>query len=178
MKLLVNDPPCMGVKMEGPLLFSMQQFADERGFFCEKYNKTEISSHIDVDFIQDNFSVSYKNVIRGLHYQTGQAKLVSCVQGMVLDVIVDIREGSTTYGQWAGYMLDENTETLFIPAGFAHGFCCLTETCSFFYKVNTHWNKELEGGFHFNEFGIKWPISEKDAILSEKDKLLPKFGEV
>ena len=141
-------------------------------------NETGIKTH----FVQDNQSFSTKGVLRGLHYQTGehvQAKLVRVLDGEVLDVAVDIRPGSKTYGEYISIVLSgENNRQFFVPKGFAHGFLVLSEAATFFYKCDNFYNKESEGGIIFNdkELNIDWGIPEKDLLVSEKDKVLPSFA--
>lgn len=154
---------------------------DERGYFMESFNEKRFQEGVgqSVHFVQDNQSFSSKGVLRGLHYQTGehsQAKLVSVTQGEVLDIAVDIRPGSATYGQKVSVILNsENKNQLFIPRGFAHGFVVLSETATFFYKCDNFYNKESEAGIFYNdsEINIDWQFSEHELIVSEKDKVLP-----
>lgn len=155
-------------------------FSDERGYFFESFNERRFSELTGqpVHFVQDNQSFSTKGVLRGLHFQTGeyaQAKLVRVIQGAVLDVAVDIRPGSPTYGKWYAIELSaENKKQLFVPRGFAHGFQVLTDTAEFFYKCDNYYHKAAEGGIHYAdpELGILWP---GDAIVSDKDKVLPRL---
>ena len=134
------------------------------------------------DFVQDNESCSSKGVLRGLHYQVGdyaQAKLVRVLQGSVLDVVVDIREGSETYGQHFSIELSsDNKKQLFIPRGFAHGFVVLSETAIFSYKCDNYYNKAAEGGLAYNDptLSIPWPIAQDQILVSEKDAELPNLG--
>jgi len=154
---------------------------DERGYFMESFNEKRFQEGMgqSVDFVQDNQSFSTKGVLRGLHYQTGihaQAKLVRVLEGAVMDIAVDIRPGSETYGETVSILLSaENKKQLFIPRGFAHGFVVLSETATFFYKCDNFYNKESEGGILFNdpEINIDWHLSEEELIVSEKDRLLP-----
>ena len=156
---------------------------DNRGYFLESYNEKQLSTHLDVNFVQDNESKSTFGVLRGLHYQMGkfaQAKLVRVAEGTVLDVAVDIREGSSTYGQSYSILLSaENKKQLFIPRGFAHGFVVLSPTATFCYKCDNFYSKESEGGILYNDpsFKIDWQIAEKDMVLSEKDQINPTFGQ-
>ncbi len=154
---------------------------DERGYFMESFNEKRFQEGVgqNVRFVQDNQSFSTKGVLRGLHYQTGahaQAKLIRVLEGMVMDIAVDIRPGSDTYGETVSMLLSsENKKQLFIPRGFAHGFVVLSDTASFFYKCDNFYNKESEGGILFNdpEINIDWHFSEQELIVSEKDWLLP-----
>jgi dTDP-4-dehydrorhamnose 3,5-epimerase len=168
--------------LAGLLLLEPKILSDERGYFYESYNEQVFRGlSIDVKFIQDNVSKSYKGVVRGLHYQVGefaQDKLVRVSNGAVLDVAVDIRPDSPTYGQWEGFLLSrENDRMLFIPKGFAHGFTSITNDVVFNYKCSALYNKESEGGIIWNDqtLGIHWGLTE--PIVSEKDLTLPKFGE-
>ncbi len=160
-------------------------FEDDRGYFYEKFNekKFEELTGMNGHFVQDNISKSSYGVLRGLHLQKGeyaQAKLVSCIEGKVWDVAVDLREDSLTFGKWFGVELtDENKLQFYIPRGFAHGFVVLSETAVFAYKCDNFYNKESEGGVIWNDenLQIDWKISPKDILLSEKDKVQPAFYE-
>ena len=160
-------------------------FEDNRGYFYEKFNekKFEELTGMNGHFVQDNISKSSYGVLRGLHLQKGeyaQAKLVSCVEGKVWDIAVDLREDSPTFGKWFGVELtDENKLQFYIPRGFAHGFVVLSETAVFSYKCDNFYCKEAEGGVIWNDenLQIDWKISPKDILLSEKDKVQPAFYE-
>lgn len=155
-------------------------FEDERGYFYEKFNEKKFVEETGFNghFVQDNISKSYYGVLRGLHLQKGahaQAKLVSCLEGTVWDVAVDLRKNSTTYGQWFGIELSgDNKLQLYIPRGFAHGFCVLSETAIFAYKCDNYFNKESEGGVYYKDADllIDWKIPEDQIILSPKDQNL------
>jgi dTDP-4-dehydrorhamnose 3,5-epimerase len=169
--------------IEGLLIFEPKVWGDDRGFFYESYNyDTFRQAGINSVFVQDNLSHSSYGVLRGLHYQLGayaQAKLVRCVQGKVLDIAVDIREGSPTYGHSLSVLLTgDNKKQLYIPRGFAHGFVVLSETADFSYKCDNFYSKAHEGGIAFNDpsLEIDWKIDISQAILSEKDKNNPVFG--
>jgi dTDP-4-dehydrorhamnose 3,5-epimerase len=171
--------------LDGLIILEPTIFSDERGYFYESYNEQTFirlgGLGVDAKFVQDNVSKSHKNVIRGLHYQVGeyaQDKLVRVSNGAVLDIAVDIRPDSPTYGKWEGFLLSrENNRMLFIPKGFAHGFVAITDDAVFNYKCSNVYNKESEGGIIWNDptIGIHWPTQE--PIISEKDLKLPKFGE-
>lgn len=156
---------------------------DERGYFLESFHQQRFEDGIGqkVNFIQDNQSSSTKGVLRGLHYQTGefaQAKLVRVVVGQVLDVAVDLRPNSSTYGQHETFVLsEENQHQVFIPRGFAHGFLVLSETAVFSYKCDNFYNKESEGGIIYNDPKLKihWGKYDFDFLVSEKDQNLPSF---
>ena len=155
-------------------------FGDARGFFLESYKKNEFAENgINVDFVQDNMSSSTKNVLRGLHYQldpAAQGKLVRVVVGEVFDVAVDIRNGSPYFGKWVGQMLSaENGKSMYVPPGFAHGFCVLSDLAVFHYKCTTYYSKENERGLLWNDpdIGIEWPVLDSEVVLSDKDKNAP-----
>lgn len=164
-------------KLDGVLIIEPKVFSDARGFFMETYAAQRYREHgMDVDFVQDNHSKSPRGVLRGLHYQIkhAQAKLVRVTQGEVFDVAVDLRKGSPTFGQWEACLLSaENKLQFYVPAGFAHGYCVLSETAEFQYQCSDYYHPEDEGGLIWNdaEVGIDWPIT--DPILSEKDRVLP-----
>ena len=171
--------------IEGLMIYDPRVFADERGYFMESYNRQffESNSEINCEFVQDNESYSSYGTLRGLHYQAGefcQAKLVRVIQGRVLDVAVDLREGSKTYGHHVSVELnEENKRQFFVPRGFAHGFVVLSEKALFSYKCDNYYSKPSEGGIRYDDptLNIDWGVDKKDIILSEKDALLPKFGE-
>ena len=167
--------------LEGCFVLEPKIFHDDRGYFMESFNENTFEDGIGqkVHFIQDNQSYSSKGVLRGLHYQTGayaQAKLVRVLQGEVLDIAVDIRPESPTYGQSFSILLSaENQKQLFIPRGFAHGFLVTSQTATFFYKCDNFYNKESEGGIMYNDSALKidWNFPESELIISEKDMILP-----
>jgi len=167
-------------KLEIPevILVEAKSFSDTRGFFLESFKESIFCENgIETKFVQDNFSHSIKDVLRGLHYQKNpkaQAKLVSTLRGEIFDVAVDICKGSPTYGKWVGEVLSENNhKLLYIPEGFAHGFCVLSEEAYVLYKVNQEYSPEDEMGIMWNdsEINIEWPIDK--PILHEKDSNLP-----
>ena len=168
-------------KLQGCYIIEPKIIRDERGYFMESFNEKTFQNGIGqaVHFVQDNQSFSTKGVLRGLHYQTGehaQAKLVRVLQGEVLDVAVDIRPDSPTFGQYESVLLSgENQKQFFVPRGFAHGFLVLSETATFFYKCDNFYNKESEGGIIYNDetININWQFSLEDLIISEKDKVQP-----
>lgn len=161
------------------LLISPKVHYDERGYFMESYNKKNLDNHIKIEFVQDNESQSQKNVLRGLHFQKppyGQAKLVQVISGSVLDVAVDLRKNSSTYGKYFKHILSsENKKQMFIPVGFAHGFLCLEDNTIFSYKCSNYYHKESEGSILWNDpnLAIDWEI--ENPILAEKDKSAEKF---
>lgn len=166
--------------IEGVVIIEPQIFEDARGYFFESWNKAKMAeAGLNYDFIQDNQSKSCYGTIRGVHFQKGefsQAKLVRVLQGTVLDVAVDLRKDSSTFGQHVAVELSaENNRQLMIPRGFGHGFSVLSPTAVFAYKCDNIYNKASEGGVRFDDpaLGIDWKINPKDAILSDKDKVLP-----
>jgi dTDP-4-dehydrorhamnose 3,5-epimerase len=167
--------------LQGCYIIEPRIINDERGYFMESFNKQTFAKGVgsNVEFVQDNQSFSTFGVLRGLHYQTGQhaqAKLVRVLSGEVLDVAVDIRPGSVTYGQHVSVLLSaENQRQFFVPRGFAHGFVVLSETATFFYKCDNFYNKESEGGIRYDDpvLSIDWKVAAGSMIISEKDKILP-----
>ena len=167
--------------LEGLLLIKPDIFKDERGLFIESWNQLKFNNLIGkkIDFVQDNFSYSYKNVLRGLHYQKNpyaQGKLVRCSQGKVFDVAVDIRKNSSTYGEWAGVILDSNSHNQFwIPEGYAHGFLVLSDFAGVNYKTTNSYSKKHESSIRWNDptLAISWHKEQADIILSLKDKVAP-----
>lgn len=166
------------------ILVTPPRFQDNRGFFSETYNAQRLKeAGINYAFVQDNQSLSVqKGVVRGLHCQLGpyeQGKLVRCTQGAIWDVAVDARTGSPTYGKWvAAELSEENWSQLWIPPGFLHGFCTLTDNVMVQYKCTNLYDKASERAVIWNckEIGIEWPMNEKDAVLSEKDAQNPSFS--
>ncbi|MCR5861164.1 dTDP-4-dehydrorhamnose 3,5-epimerase [Flavobacterium sp. J372] len=173
----------IATELEGCLIIEPKVFYDERGYFMETFNESafEANTGIKAHFVQDNQSKSTRGVLRGLHYQTGayaQAKLVRVIEGEVLDVVVDIRPESKTYGQHISVLLSsENNKQFFIPRGFAHGFVVLSDTATFFYKCDNIYNKDSEGGIAYNDDSLKidWQLEDEILIISEKDKYLPEL---
>ena len=166
--------------IEGLRVIEPKVFRDSRGYFLESYHKAWLEEQsIFHDFIQDNQSRSTFGVVRGLHYQKEpytQAKLIRVTEGTILDVAVDIRPGSATYGQWYGLEIsDMNHLQLLIPGGFAHGFSVLSAYATVFYKCDTYYHPASESGVRFDDpdLGIDWKIDLKSAVISEKDRMLP-----
>ena len=166
--------------IEGVYIIKPRVFGDARGYFFESYSKREFEERVGkVDFVQDNESMSKKGVMRGLHFQRppfSQSKLVRCVKGSVLDVAVDIRKGSPTYGKHVAVELTEDNHLqFFIPKGFAHGFVVLSDVAVFQYKCDNFYHPEADGGISIldDSLGIDWKISTQNAILSEKDTKHP-----
>jgi dTDP-4-dehydrorhamnose 3,5-epimerase len=166
--------------IEGVYIIEPKVFNDARGYFFEAWKKEEFEQHIGkVEFVQDNESKSSYGVLRGLHYQKGdcsQAKLVRVIKGKVLDVAVDIRKSSPTFGKYVmAELSDENKRQFFIPRGFAHGFLVLSDGAIFTYKVDNVYAPQADAGIRWNdpEIGIEWPIDPKDVLTSEKDMKQP-----
>lgn len=160
------------------ILIEAKAFTDERGFFMESFKESAFESNgIPIKFVQDNYSYSLKGVLRGLHYQKNpkaQAKLVMALRGEIFDVAVDVRKNSPTFGRWVGEILsDQNHRLLYVPEGFAHGFCVLSHEANVLYKVNTEYSPENEGGIIWNDpnVSIKWPVDK--PIMIKKDLELP-----
>jgi len=175
----VNTP------IEGLVIIEPTVFGDNRGYFLESYNKKKFEEAIGkVSFVQDNESKSAKGVLRGLHFQKppfAQAKLVRCIEGSVLDVAVDIRKGSPTYGKHVAIELTgENKRQLFVPRGFAHGFSVLSDSAVFAYKVDNTYAPEYDAGIKYDdkELNIDWSLTEEEVQLSEKDKNLSSFKDL
>ena len=172
-------------KLKGCFLIEPTVFKDRRGYFFESFNQQKFNESIglNINFIQDNESFSVKGTLRGLHYQKGdfaQAKLVRVIKGKILDIAVDIRKKSPTFGEHISLELSEdNKQQLFIPRGFAHGFVVLSDTAIFSYKCDNFYNKESEGGIIYNDkdLNIDWKLDESELIFSEKDLELPWFNE-
>jgi dTDP-4-dehydrorhamnose 3,5-epimerase len=171
------------MKIPEVILVEAKSFSDERGFFFESFKESDFTSNgINTNFVQDNISHSVKNVLRGLHYQKNpksQAKLVVPITGKIFDVAVDIRQNSPTFGNWVGEILsDENHKSLFIPEGFAHGFCVLSDDADILYKASSEYSAENEQGIVWNdsEIGISWPVD--NPILTKRDSQLPVLGKI
>jgi len=164
-------------RLDGVCLIKPDVFKDARGFFLETYHQDRYREHgIDVDFVQDNFARSDRDVLRGMHYQIkrSQAKLIWVAQGDIFDVVVDVRKDSSTFGQWQGFPLSsKNHHQLFVPSGFAHGYCVKSRSACVIYKCSDFYFPENEAGLIWNDpaVGIEWPV--EDPILSEKDQNLP-----
>lgn len=176
MKIIQTDFPDL-------LVIEPRVFEDNRGYFFESYNSIKYKEFgIDITFIQDNESKSSKGVIRGLHYQLSpfaQTKLIRVVSGRILDVAVDIRQNSPTFGKhFCIELSSENKRQLLVPKGFAHGFSVLSETATVFYKCDNYYNPEAERGLRYNDpqLGIDWKLDKEDEIVSSKDRVLPNLA--
>jgi len=170
--------------MEGVWVYEPKVFRDDRGYFLESFNASTVPDEIKgVVFVQDNEAQSTRGVLRGLHYQLppfAQAKLVRCMMGEVLDVIVDIRPGSLTFGQTLSVLLNEdNKKQLFVPRGFAHGYAVLSEKAIFTYKCDNYYAPHAEGGLKYDDPNLKinWQLSQDEVIVSPKDIQLPYLGQ-
>ena len=172
--------------IDGVFMIEPKVFGDERGYFMESFSERDFEAHtgLNVRFVQDNESCSKRGVLRGLHFQKepyAQAKLVRVVRGRVLDVAVDIRPASPTFGKYVMTELSgDNHRQMFIPKGFAHGYVVLEDDTVFQYKCDEYYHPEAEGGIAWNDpqIGIEWPIAEGEVILSEKDKNRPLLSEI
>ncbi len=168
--------------LEGVLLLSPKMFRDERGFFRETYRTSRyLEWGISDEFVQDNHSYSTQGTLRGMHFQRspGQSKLITVVSGRIYDVVVDLRKESPTFGKWEGVYLDDlSGEQLYIPVGFAHGFCVMSDEAHVIYKVSSLYDAQEEMSFRFDdpEVGIDWPVEV--PLLSDRDRLAPLFSEV
>lgn len=165
------------------IIITSELFEDERGYFFEAYSKSKLSVlGIDIDFVQDNQSFSKKGTLRGLHYQNppfAQTKLIRVFEGEIIDVAVDLRKDSPTYGKHFSILLSaENKKQLFVPQGLAHGFSVISQTAVVMYKCDQFYNKQSEGGIRFDDpaLDIDWGMDLKDAIVSDKDLILPDFA--
>ncbi len=182
---LVNTMNIEKTFIKDLILLTPAVFEDERGYFFESYNKNKLADlGIHIDFLQDNQSFSKRGVIRGLHLQMppfAQAKLVRVLEGEILDVAVDLRKNSPTYGQHVSVVLSAaNKKQLLVPHGFAHGFSVLSETASVLYKVDQKYHKESERGIRFDDatLEIDWQVNPDEVIVSEKDLILPSFKDI
>jgi dTDP-4-dehydrorhamnose 3,5-epimerase len=167
-------------EIEDVVLVEPTVHGDERGFFVETFRASEMASvGISVEFVQENHSRSAANVLRGIHVQRGQAKLVRCARGRIFDVVVDLRPDSPTYKRWEGYELDDvDHRQLFIPDGFGHGFCVLSEEADVLYRVSSYYDPELESAVAWDdpEIAVDWPV--RDPVLSDRDRNAPSLADL
>jgi dTDP-4-dehydrorhamnose 3,5-epimerase len=169
-------------RLQGPVLLAPKVHGDERGFFMESFRAdTWAAEGVPTDFVQDNHSRSKRGTVRGIHFQTqpGQGKLVRVARGSVLDVVVDLRRGSPTFGEWEAVELDdERGLQLFVPIGFGHGFCVLSDVADFVYKVTSYFDPATESGFRYDDpdVGIEWP--DLELLYSERDRTAPRLAEI
>jgi dTDP-4-dehydrorhamnose 3,5-epimerase len=173
----------LDTRLDGPILLEPAVHGDERGFFVESYRENVWAEHgVREAFVQDNHSRSGRGVLRGMHFSigAGQAKLVRCARGRILDVVVDLRRASPAYGAWESHELDdERARQLYIPIGFAHGFCVLSEIADVTYKCSTYYDGAVERGFHYADpdVGIEWP-GDMALSVSERDMHAPRLAEI
>jgi len=170
-------------RLDGIVLLAPPVHGDERGFFMETWREDSWARHgVPSGFVQDNHSRSLRGTLRGIHFQThpGQGKLVRCARGSVWDVVVDLRRGSSTFGEWEAVVLDDaQGHQLWIPVGFGHGFCVLSETADFVYKCTAYYDAATEAGIRFDDpdVGIEWPAGV-ELLYSERDRTAPRLTEV
>jgi dTDP-4-dehydrorhamnose 3,5-epimerase len=170
--------------LDGPVLIQPEVHGDARGFFQETYRRDLFSDFgVDVDFVQDNHSRSRYGVVRGIHFQIGEgaSKLVRCGRGRILDVVVDMRRDSPTYGQWEGFELsDDNLHLVYVPIGFGHGFAVLSDVADVLYKQSNYYSGEVERGFalHDPDVAIDWRVPAGEWTISERDRVAPRLSEV
>jgi dTDP-4-dehydrorhamnose 3,5-epimerase len=171
-------------RIDGPVLLAPAVHRDERGFFCETYRASALAEHgIRDDFVQDNHSRSSYGVIRGIHFAVGEgsAKLVRCGRGSITDVVVDLRRGSPTFGEWEAFDLsDETMRLLYVPRGFGHGFCVTSEVADVLYKQSAYYDPAVEKTIRPDDPGIAidWPVPAAEAIRSERDLTAPTLAEI
>jgi dTDP-4-dehydrorhamnose 3,5-epimerase len=171
------------VQLDGLVLIEPVVHGDERGFFVESFRHQWLGElGIPDSFVQDNHSRSARGVLRGMHFQLGEGvgKLVRCARGKILDVAVDLRRGSPTFGKWEAFELDEeHMRELYVPVGFAHGFCVLSEIADVLYKQTGYYDPDLDRGIAFDdpEIGIEWPLERDELIVSERDAAAPRLSE-
>lgn len=170
--------------LPGALLLAPRVFPDDRGFFCETFRASELAAHgIDEDFVQDNHSRSTRGVLRGLHFAVGagSSKLVRCGRGRIWDAIVDLRRGSPAYGRWEGFELsDENMHVLYVPRGFGHGFCVLSDVADVLYKQSAYYDTAVERGIAWDDpdVGVRWPLPPAEIVVSERDTAAPRLAAI
>ncbi len=171
-------------RLDGPILIEPRVIRDERGFFSETYRHSVfVELGISEEMVQDNHSRSSKAIVRGMHFQigAGAAKLVRCARGSIVDVVVDLRRGSPTFGEWEAFELSEdNLRSVYCPVGFAHGFCVTSEVADVMYKQSNYYSDETERGIAFNdpEVGIVWPFPADELIPSKRDATAPRLSEI
>jgi dTDP-4-dehydrorhamnose 3,5-epimerase len=171
-------------RLDGPILIEPKVLGDERGFFCETYRR-EVFAELGIpeEMVQDNHSRSGKGIVRGMHFQigAGAAKLVRCARGSLVDVMVDLRKGSPTFGEWEAFELtEENMRMAYCPIGFAHGFCVTSDVADVMYKQSHYYNDATERGIAYNdpEVGIEWPLPVEQLIPSQRDATAPRLSEI
>ena len=171
-------------RLEGPILIEPRVLGDERGFFCETYRR-EVFAELGIieEMVQDNHSRSGKGIVRGMHFQIGggAAKLVRCARGAIVDVMVDIRRGSPTFGEWEAFELtEENMRSVYCPIGFAHGFCVVSDVADVMYKQSNYYYDATERGIAYNDpdVAIHWPLPTEELIPSERDATAPLLRDI
>jgi dTDP-4-dehydrorhamnose 3,5-epimerase len=170
-------------RLAGPLLIEPAVFGDDRGFFSETFRANELAElGVSETFVQDNHSRSKRGTIRGIHFQigAGASKLVRCGRGTIVDVLVDLRRGSATYGEWEAFELSDATmRMLYAPIGFGHGFCVTSDVADVLYKQSNYYSTDVERGISFldPEIGIQWPVARQDWIYSERDSGAPTLAQ-
>jgi dTDP-4-dehydrorhamnose 3,5-epimerase len=171
-------------RLEGPILIEPRKLGDERGFFCETYRRSVFAElGIAAEMVQDNHSRSTRGIVRGMHFQVGEgaAKLVRCARGAIVDVMVDLRRGSPTFGEWEAFELDEdNLRSAYCPIGFAHGFCVLSDTADVMYKQSNYYADDTERGIAYDDpdVAIAWPLPIAELIPSARDASAPLLREI
>ncbi|MGH2912174.1 MAG: dTDP-4-dehydrorhamnose 3,5-epimerase [Solirubrobacteraceae bacterium] len=173
-------------RIAGPVLIQPSVLGDERGFFVETYRRShhgEVGIPLTDEFIQDNHSRSSRGVVRGMHFHVGDgvAKLVRCGRGRIIDVVVDLRRGSPTYGEWEGFELDDELmRELYVPVGFAHGFCVLSDVADVIYKQTAYYDPVVERGFAWDDpdVGVRWPLPRDELVVSERDAEAPRLSAI
>ncbi len=174
----------LSTRLDGPILSAPKVFGDERGFFVETYRRSIFAElGMPEEMVQDNHSRSRRGIVRGMHFQVGRgaAKLVRVSRGAIYDVVVDVRLGSPTFGQWEGFELTEdNMHALYCPVGFAHGFCVLSEVADVIYKQSNYYSGETERGIAYDdpEVGITWPLPTEELVPSARDASAPRLSEI
>jgi dTDP-4-dehydrorhamnose 3,5-epimerase len=174
----------LDTRLDGPILIEPRTIGDERGFFCETYRRGIFSElGIPEEMVQDNHSRSGRGIVRGMHFQIdqGAAKLVRCARGAIVDMMVDIRRGSPTFGEWEAFELDEdNMRSVYCPVGFAHGFCVVSDVADVMYKQSNYYDDETERGIAYNdpEVGIEWPLPIEELIPSNRDATAPRLRDI
>jgi len=173
-------------RIQGPKLLQPSSFGDERGFFMETYRRSahaQMGVPVDDEFVQDNHSRSTRGVLRGMHFHLGDgvAKLVRCARGRILDVVVDLRKDSPSYSQWEGFELDDDSKRmLYVPVGFAHGFCVISDVADVVYKQTAYFEPSLERAIAWDDpdVGIHWPLPVSELLVSERDRAARRLSEI
>ncbi|HLI32781.1 MAG TPA: dTDP-4-dehydrorhamnose 3,5-epimerase [Solirubrobacteraceae bacterium] len=174
----------LATRLQGPILLALSKHSDQRGFFCETYRRDQLAAlGVAQEMVQHNHSRSREGVVRGLHYQEGAgiAKLVRCARGAIFDVVVDLRRGSPTFGQWEGFNLDEESmHMLYCPVGFAHGFCVTSAIADVVYLQSGYFDEALERTIAFDDpdIAVRWPLPAERLTVSRRDAMAPTLAEV